>query len=67
VVKFAQNGCLIDYLKENRPVPEYQNTLDIPTNQLKPKHISERERVKFAYEIAQGMAHLEGQRVNDFV
>jgi hypothetical protein len=67
VVKFAPNGCLLYYLKENRPVPAYQDTNDITKGQLRPKLIPERERVRFAYEIAQGMAHLERQRVNGFV
>ena len=62
VVKFAPNGCLLDYIKENRPLPEYENTKSDP--ELMPKVISERERLKFAHEIAQGMSHLEKYRVS---
>ena len=60
MVKFAPNGCLLDHIKENRPVPEYEDT----GQELQPKVISEKERLKFAHEIAQGMAHLEKHRVN---
>ena len=65
VVKFAPNGCLHDYLKDNRPVPEYQNTSDLAKSESKP--ISERERIRFALEIAQGMAHLEKHRVREAI
>ncbi|KAK3744279.1 hypothetical protein QZH41_020659, partial [Actinostola sp. cb2023] len=60
VVKFAPNGCLLEYIKENRPLPEYENTRQHPA--LMPKVITENERLKFAYEIAQGMSHLEKHR-----
>ena len=63
VVEFAPNGSLLDYLKDNRPVPEYEKTRDLTKSQLALKPISEKQRMKFAYEIAQGMAHLERHRV----
>jgi len=59
VVKFAPNGCLLEYLVENRPLPDYENTAIEPPR----KPIAEKERLKFAYEIAQGMAHLEKYKV----
>ena len=58
-MKFAPNGCLLDHIKESRPVPEYVNT----PKESQPKEITEKERLKFAYEIAQGMSYLEEQRV----
>ena len=69
VLKYAENGCFLDYVKQNRYVVDYENVQNqVPIYQNVPKKtkvepLTEKEKFKFAYEIAKGMLHLESKRV----
>lgn len=60
VVKYAVNGCLVDYLKENRYSPIYNNLESIDNIMT----ITPGIKLSFAYDIAKGMSHLEKNRVS---
>lgn len=62
VVKFAENGCLLDYLRKHREEnfkdPNYVNVKNKDTEQEESKGITNAEKTRFAYGIAKGMNHL---------
>ncbi|XP_048590637.1 fibroblast growth factor receptor 2 isoform X2 [Nematostella vectensis] len=68
VVKLAENGCFLDYIKEHRSVVEYENTenkihsYENVTEKTQGAPMTEKEKFKFAYEIAKGMRHLEKKK-----
>ncbi|XP_031554403.1 vascular endothelial growth factor receptor 1-like [Actinia tenebrosa] len=59
VVKCAVNGCLLDYLRENRKTPIYSNLEKLDNT----KTIAPELKLSFAYDIAKGMSHFEKNRV----
>ena len=59
VVKFAAHGSLLDFLAKYRQ-PEYENT----SNQTPAAPLTEKEKLKFAYDISKGMAHLSKKKVS---
>ena len=67
VVKFAENGCLLDYLRKHREEnfkdPNYVNLKNKDTEQEESKGITNAEKTRFAYGIAKGMNHLAKMKV----
>ena len=57
VVSLAENGCLLDRLRENRKNP-YVNVGD------KKATFTETDKVKIARDVASGMLHLSSKVVN---
>lgn len=53
VVKFAENGSLLEYIRKRKTHPDYVNTMDDESNEM-----SNAEVVRLAYGIAKGMSHL---------
>lgn len=53
VVKFAENGSLLEYIRKRKTHPDYVNTMDDESNEM-----SNTEVVRLAYGIAKGMCHL---------
>lgn len=53
VVKFAENGSLLDYIRKHKNIPDYVNTKGD-----EPKGISNVEILRLAHGIAKGMSHL---------
>ncbi|XP_048579992.1 tyrosine-protein kinase Mer [Nematostella vectensis] len=68
VVKLAENGCFLDYIKMHRSVVVYENTenkihsYENVTDKSQVAPMTEKEKFKFAYEIAKGMRHLEQKK-----
>ena len=63
VVKFAENGSLINYLQSHRQETGhgYENIDNNKTD------LEYAEKLKFAYGIARGMNHLAKQRVRVYI
>ena len=59
VVKFAENGCLLDYVRKHKK-QDYGNTDYVNTSDVEnePKGITQVEKLRLAYGIAKGMDHL---------
>ena len=59
VVKFAENGCLLDYVrkhtKQDYGNADYVNTVNVENEA---KGITQVEKLRLAYGIAKGMDHL---------
>jgi len=53
VVKFAENGSLLDYIRKQKKQPDYINTMEDET-----KGLSNLEILRIAHGIAKGMNHL---------
>lgn len=53
VVKFAENGSLLEYIRKRKTHADYVNTMDDESNEM-----SNAEVVRLAYGIAKGMSHL---------
>lgn len=58
VVKFAENGSLLEYIRKRKTLPDYVNTMDDESNEM-----SNAEVVRLAYGIAKGMSHLSKVKV----
>ncbi|XP_068706025.1 uncharacterized protein [Montipora foliosa] len=53
VVKFAENGSLLDYIRKQKKYPDYVNTMEEEVQELTNQKI-----LRLAYGIAKGMNHL---------
>ncbi|XP_068735074.1 uncharacterized protein [Montipora capricornis] len=53
VVKFAENGSLLDYIRKHKKYPDYVNTMEEEVQELTNQKI-----LRLAYGIAKGMNHL---------
>lgn len=53
VVKFAENGSLLDYIRKHKKYPDYVNTMEEEVQELTNQNI-----LRLAYGIAKGMNHL---------
>ena len=60
IVKFAENGCLLDYVRKRQSQPDYINTGE---DSDESKALSNLEIIRLAYGIAKGMAHLAKVKV----
>lgn len=56
VVKFAENGSLLEYIRKHKKQPDYINTMT-------DESISNIEILQLAYGIAKGMNHLAKVKV----
>ena len=69
VVKFAENGCLLDYLRkhreENYKNSDYVNVEKKDSEQVESKEITDLEKIRFAHGIAKGMNHLATMKVGN--
>lgn len=61
VVKFAENGSLLDYIRKHKNIPDYVNTKGD-----EPKGISNVEILRLAHGIAKGMSHLAKVKVRNY-
>lgn len=55
IVKFAENGCLLDYVRKRQSQPDYINTGEESDES---KALSNLEIIRLAHGIAKGMTHL---------
>lgn len=60
IVKFAENGCLLDYVRKRQNQPDYINTGEESDES---KALSNLEIIRLALGIAKGMAHLAKVKV----
>ena len=60
VVKFAENGSLLDYIRKHKKYPDYVNTMEEEVQELTNQNI-----LRLAYGIAKGMNHLAKVKVRN--
>ena len=60
IVKFAENGCLLDYVRKRQSQPDYINTGEESDES---KALSNLEIIRLAHGIAKGMTHLAKVKV----
>ena len=66
VVKFAENGCLLDYVREHKKQDYgYANYINTNIVENESKGITQIEKLRLAYGIAKGMEHLAKMKVKN--
>lgn len=59
IVEYAPNGNLRDFLRTHRPASGYEQAIG---SELKPKTLTQKNLVSFAYQIARGMEYLASKK-----
>ena len=62
VVKFAENGCLLDYVRKHKK-QDYVDYVNTGSVENESKGITQVEKLRLAYGIARGMNHLAKMKV----
>lgn len=63
IVEYAPHGNLKEFLKKHRPTSEYEVGMTT-TDEVERKHVSQKDLISFAFQIARGMEYLASRRVS---